>query len=463
MKIKLHYIILLVTCILFAVPPVGAQKQKKHKKSPNVSLNIGKTVKDSLKIPYVNLGLLTNIYKLKGLGINVISSVVKTNAYGAQISGFANIVGGAMEGAQLAGISNISGYDMTGIAGSGLVNLVGHNANGMMLTGGINIIGKDINGLALGGLINVSGGDTKGLSVSGLANIAASDQKGVAISALVNVTAHDLKGMQTSALLNVSGNNIQGTQIAALGNVGINLKGVQLSGLSNVVATEMTGLQACAAVNIAMKMNKGIQIAPLTNICLKGMRGAQIGIGNYATQVKGTQIGLLNICGGEVKGVQIGLINHSKDTSTVKIGLVNINPKTRIQMLAYGGNTTKFNLAVRFLNRRVYTLLGVGTPYLDLNDKFSGAIFYRAGMHWELIKNLRLSGDLGYYHIENFQNKNVETPERMYSLQARINLEYNFTKKFGIFASGGYGHTRFYNKNKIYENKPIFECGIVLF
>lgn len=463
MKVKSLSIILLILCTLLVGQPLVAQP-KKHKKSPNVSLlNIGKTVKDSLKVSYANLGLLSNIYKLKGAGINVISSVVKTNAYGAQISGFVNIAGGTAGGVQLAGISNISGYDMSGLTGSGLVNLVGHNANGLMLTGGINITGKDIKGVATGGLINISGGDIKGVAFSGLANVSAGDQRGLAVSGLVNVDAHDLKGAQLSTLLNVSGNDIQGVQIAALGNVGINLKGAQISGLSNIVATEMTGLQACAAVNIAMKMNKGLQIAPLANICLQGMGGAQVGIGNYATEVKGTQIGLLNICGGEVKGVQIGLINHSKDTSTVKIGLVNINPRTRIQMLAYGGNAAKFNVAVRFLNRHTYTLLGVGTPYLRLNDKFSGAIFYRAGIHRELIKNLRLSGDLGYYHIENFENKNADTPERMYSLQARVNVEYNFTKKFGIFASGGYGMTRFYNQNKMYENKPIFELGVVLF
>ena len=210
-------------------------------------------------------------------------------------------------------------------------------------------------------------------------------------------------------------------------------------------------------------MDKGVQIAPLANICMQGMGGAQIGLGNYATKVKGTQIGLLNICGGEVKGVQIGLINHSKDTSTIKIGLVNVNPKTRIQMLVYGGNAAKFNAAVRFQNKLTYTMLGMGTPYLHLDDKFSGALFYRAGLHWEIVKNLRLSGDLGYYHIENFENKDDNTPERMYSLQARVNLEYHFTKKFGLFASGGYGVTRYYDKNKMYEKKPIIEFGIVLF
>ena len=84
--------------------------------------------------------------------------------------------------------------------------------------------------------------------------------------------------------------------------------------------------------------------------------------------------------GGNVKGIQIGIINHSKDTTAHKLGLVNITPKTRIQMMLFAGNTSKLNAAVRFKNRRSYTMLGIGTHYLDLNDKFSGCVFYRTGL-----------------------------------------------------------------------------------
>mgnify|MGYP000585666041 FL=1 len=37
--------------------------------------------------------------------------------------------------------------------------------------------------------------------------------------------------------------------------------------------------------------------------------------------------------------------------------------------MLFGGNTSKMNAAVRFKNRTTYTLLGIGTHYLDLNDK----------------------------------------------------------------------------------------------
>ena len=83
--------------------------------------------------------------------------------------------------------------------------------------------------------------------------------------------------------------------------------------------------------------------------------------------------------------------------------------------------------------------------YQGLNDKFSASASYRAGLSFPIYKGLSISGDLGYQHIETFDNKDEVIPGRLYALQARANLEYQLTKKFGIFATGGYGLTRFYN------------------
>ena len=51
----------------------------------------------------------------------------------------------------------------------------------------------------------------------------------------------------------------------------------------------------------------------------------------------------------------------------------------------------------------------------------------------------------------------------LYALQARANLEYQITRKFGIYATGGYGLTRFYNKSSNYDKGAIIEAGSVLF
>lgn len=90
-------------------------------------------------------------------------------------------------------------------------------------------------------------------------------------------------------------------------------------------------------------------------------------------------------------------------------------------------------------------------------------MFYRAGLYYPIASKLELSGDLGYFHIENFENEDAETPERMYSLQARINLEYKFKSRISFFASGGYGMTRYYDK--ISSTKKTYfrsRCYLVL-
>ena len=429
MNMRIAAILLLGYCAGMSTPAF-AQKKDKLKKGPNISLNIS-AKKDSVKTTYLNIGLLTNIYQLKGIGINAVSSVVQNDMTGFQISGLASITGRHASGFQLGGIANVAGG----------------NANGIMLSG----------------LMNVAGGKANGIQISGLGNIAGKSQNGVAIGGLMNVSAEKLNGAQVSTLLNISGGEAKGAQVSAIGNVGVNVNGMQFSAISNIAAGEIRGLQLCGAVNIAVKTENALQFSGLTNVCQGKLRGVQFAPGNYAGEVSGAQIGLLNLCGGNVKGIQIGIINHSKDTTAHKLGLVNITPKTRIQMMLFAGNTSKLNAAVRFKNRRSYTMLGIGTHYLDLNDKFSGCVFYRAGLYYPIASKLELSGDLGYFHIENFENEDAETPERMYSLQARINLEYKFKSRISFFASGGYGMTRHYDKNKFYEKKPIFEAGVILF
>ena len=117
----------------------------------------------------------------------------------------------------------------------------------------------------------------------------------------------------------------------------------------------------------------------------------------------------------------------------LQLGLVNANPDTKVQMMVYGGNSTAANIGVRFKNQLFYTILGVGSMYQDLNDKFSASASYRAGISFPVYKGLSISGDLGYQHIEAFDNKDEVIPKRLYALQARANLEYQFTPGNSVF------------------------------
>ena len=212
--------------------------------------------------------------------------------------------------------------------------------------------------------------------------------------------------------------------------------------------------------SITQGMDKGLQMSSILNISSKRMNGWQMGTVNYADSLNGAQIGIFNVTRKHPQGWQVGLVNLSYDSIGHKIGLVNINPATHIDVMVYGGSSTKMNLAARFRNRSTYNVIGVGTHFMGLDSKFSGAVFYRLGQYAQLSPKWSLSGDVGYYHVETFSKNNNDKPERLYSLQARINADYQISSKIGAFASVGWGVTRYYDRNETYRNRPLVELGL---
>lgn len=254
--------------------------------------------------------------------------------------------------------------------------------------------------------------------------------------------------------------SISGVQIGLFSNFANKIDGVQLAPLANACTTELKGIQLSGVSNISTGVRKGMQIAALTNVCSENMRGLQIAAYNYADSLSGSQFGLINFCIHHPRGVQVGLINYSRDTTAHKIGLVNINPKTRMDLLAFLGTSSKLNMALRFRNRSTYNIIGMGTHYMGIDEKFSGAIYYRIGQYFKINRRLSLSGDIGYYHVETFEENNDAKPERLYSLQARLNADYKISPTLGAFMSLGYGDTRYYSHNRHYRSRLIFETGL---
>lgn len=385
----------------------GAGKQPSaHKEKTGINLSLWKNIAtqrtDTVGSTFFNLGVFSAMNRLNGVGVNVLGAVTNRSMNGVQLSGISNMVGESMRGIQIAGITNINGDNLSGVSLSGLVGITGNYAQGVVLSGLANITGNNSSGVLVGGLLNITGEEAAGVQLAGLANIAGGDFAGITASGLLNV-------------------------------VGENLEGVQLSGLCNIAADDMKGLQIAGIGNIAGGTATGVQLAPV----------------NVAIRAKGLQIGLVNYYKEKLDGFQLGLVNA--------------NPDTKVQMMLFGGNATKLNIAARFKNRLFYTILGGGTHFLDFSDKFSGALFYRAGLGLPVYKGLSVSGDLGYQHVETFKNKDYGFPARLYSLQTRINLEYRLTDCLGIFVTGGYGWDRYYDRNACFDKGAIVEGGVVLF
>lgn len=235
-------------------------------------------------------------------------------------------------------------------------------------------------------------------------------------------------------------------------------KGVSMGLISNI-NKNLRGLQISGVTNISSGVENGVQLAGIVNVSAGYMRGVQLAAYNYADSLNGSQIGLINVARTHPRGWQVGLVNYTRDTIAGKIGLVNINPQTRIDLMAFGGTTSKINGALRFRNRSTYSIIGIGSHYMGLDSKFSGALYYRLGQYFNLTPRLSLSGDAGYYHIETFSH-DARKPQRLYSLQAHLNADYQLNRTLGLYASLGYGDTRYYAHHQAYKNGLIGQLGL---
>ena len=302
----------------------------------------------------------------------------------------------------------------------------------------------------------------RGAQLALFTGVVRNEMCGVNIGVLSAVSHGRAYGVQIAGFVNAGSGEMRGVQMASVANVARSFNGVQIGGLTNACTSPMRGMQIAGITNIAMGVKRGWQMAAVANVCSSYMRGLQTALHNYADTLNGSQIGVLNVCISHPRGVQIGVINYSRDTIAHKIGLVNVNPLTRIDMMVYGGSSTKFNVAARFRNRSTYSMIGFGTHYMGLDEKFSGALFYRIGQYFMLTPRLSVSGDVGYYHVETFEEHKAGKPSRLYSLQARVNIDYQIGKTLGAFVSGGYGDTRYYHHARKYRDRAIIEAGLTL-
>ena len=257
--------------------------------------------------------------------------------------------------------------------------------------------------------------------------------------------------------------SVKGVQVGLLSSVAVSqMKGFQFGGFANMSASPINGFQLSGVSNIATGVEKGVQLSPLFNISAGDMNGLQASLYNFSDTLSGAQVGLFNRAICQTKGWQVGLINISRDTIGHQIGLFNITPKTTVDYMLFGGNANKVNMAVRLRNRHHYSILGIGSHYMGLDKKFSGSIYYRWGLYTQLSPRWTLSGDVGFAHVETFEEHSADKPERLYSLQGRINADYQINKYMGAFASIGYGDTRYYSHNTSYRHRPIFEAGLTI-
>jgi len=170
------------------------------------------------------------------------------------------------------------------------------------------IMEEDMSGIQFA-LIGSATDKLNGIQFSGIYNYNYTFD-GVTVAGLINTAGYDgtSRGLQIAGLLNLDGfafsgwpePTLIGGQIALVGNSSGHLKGFQAALLINAAEGACSGLQI-GLINFA-----------------KELRGLQVGAFNYAEKTSGLQVGVLNFSS-KGKGLQIGLLNSFGEEENLRI------------------------------------------------------------------------------------------------------------------------------------------------
>lgn len=300
-------------------------------------------------------------------------------------------------------------------------------------------------GLIAGGVHN----SMSGVGIYGIMG-ASEEADGVQIAG-INIVRQRMHGLAIGGIC-FGGDSLHGVQIGGVNMAG-EMKGVQVGFLNGA---RNYGLQV-GAVNFSGD-NSGVSIGGI-NLEFGHNKGLQLGGENFADSLDGVQIGVFNQCGNG-DGVQIGILNYCAEECR-QFGLVNVNQRSRLQMLVTTGNHDLISLALRIRNRHTYNVIGFGVGRKGWDDHSCASAYYRIGQYFTVLPRLTLSGDVGIADVAVLR-KGTDAPN-MFSLEARMNVEYEVHPKASLFATVGYTSTRYVSDGKLFKHKPLFELGVALF
>ena len=299
----------------------------------------------------------------------------------------------------------------------------------------------------------IAGGVHKSMSGVGIYGImgASDEADGVQIAG-INVVRQRMHGLAIGGIC-FAGEGLHGVQIGFANLAGFEMKGVQV-GFFN--GGRNFGLQA-GVLNLSGD-NSGVSIGGI-NLEFGHNKGLQLGVENFADSLDGVQIGVFNQCRNG-NGVQIGIINHCAEACR-QFGLVNVNQHSRLQMLVTTGNHDLISLALRIRNRHTYNVIGFGVGRKGWDDHSCASVYYRIGQYFTIFPRFTLSGDVGIANV-GVMRKGTDAPN-MFSLEARMNVEYEVHPQASLFATAGYTSTRYVSDGKLFKHKPLIELGVALF
>lgn len=340
-----------------------------------------------------------------------------------------NIIGGytaGVNGVELGGAFNINKTDVKYVQAAGLLNFTGGSVKGVQLAGMHNHVLGNVDIVQASGIANFVKGNVTGAQMTGIYNHVSKNVKGFQASGIANFVKGNVTGTQMSGIYNHVAGSFTGFQASSISNfVYGKFTGVQLSHIHNVCYDSVVGVQATSIINFAHKQLSGVQLAAIGNVATRELKGAQLGLFNYAKKLRGFQLGLVNVA----------------DTSDgYSIGLINIVFKGYHKIAFSTNETMRFNAVFKTGNSKLYSILLMGFDQRktgeDSNNVFS--IGYGLGHEFSLGKWFSINPEFTsqYLYLGNYNSTNV-----MNKLHVQFNVKLG--KYFSIFA--GPSFTTFYS------------------
>lgn len=297
-----------------------------------------------------------------------------------------------------------------------------------------NTVGK-VKGVNLCGFSAISRASVKGVQASLFYSQIDENLLGTSFSTL-NVVNNNIKGVQLGAAANLLGGSLVGVQSSGIVNfLGGDFSGYQQSTVFNIVGKSFTGVQSAGAGNVVGGDFKGLQLGSTFNFVGKIMKGVQWSGVNVCAEMKGVQIGWINISQINHKW-QVGILNLAEEQKGIPIGLINISDNGNIQWQNYISNFAGFVTAARFISNNFVSSVEMGIDNLK-SEYDSSALF---GFHYGYrlpIHKFGLEADLGFFHIENFdEDDNNDYPDN-FALQLRFSTTFRINKWLEIYAGFG--------------------------
>ena len=230
--------------------------------------------------------------------------------------------------------------------------------------------------------------------------------------------------------LGVSGyGRLRGADVGVVGSwITDSMSGAQVTTALNYVGLDARGVQLTAGVNIVRGELSGVQVSSGYNHAT-ALRGAQIGLVNFGSDVTGSQIGLINI-GGRVRGTQIGLLNLAEDADA-PVGLLSLSKEGQHHVELWGSDTAPLNVGAKLGGRYVYTLLTAGYQPQGGEETDRWMLGIGLGGHLPLSQRFYIDTDVVAWHVNNDESW---TEELNMLAKLRVVGGYRIHDHFAVFA-----------------------------